>query len=209
MSYLKLNAELRTSKGSNAARKLRHHDLVPAQLYQRDEENVSLQVVAKELDKLVAQAGTSTIITLVIDGKEKNVLIRDYQRHPFKNQFLHVDFLGVNMDEALRVFVPVVLLNRDEIYTQPSVLMQSLEEIEIEALPADIPAHVELDVQKMEYNDTFFVRDLDVVNNDKVQVLTGLDEEVVTLLEPQEEVESDDEEVSAADVKVIGEEDEE
>lgn len=210
MNELKLNAQLRDVKGSGASRQLRRENIVPAQLYQRDKENVNLQVVAKELDKIIAEAGTSTIISLVIDGEDHKVLIRDYQRHPYKNQYLHVDFLGVNLDEKLRVSVPVVLLNRDEIYVQPSVLMQHLEEIEIEALPMDIPSHVELDVQTMEYDDTFYVKDLEVVNDDKVEVLTDLEEAVVTLSEPVEEnLDEEVEDVDAADVEVIGESDEE
>ncbi|WP_103981633.1 50S ribosomal protein L25 [Helcococcus massiliensis] len=210
MNELKLNAQLRDVKGSGASRQLRRENIVPAQLYQRDKENVNLQVVAKELDKIIAEAGTSTIISLVIDGEDHKVLIRDYQRHPYKNQYLHVDFLGVNLDEKLRVSVPVVLLNRDEIYVQPSVLMQHLEEIEIEALPMDIPSQVELDVQTMEYDDTFYVKDLEVVNDDKVEVLTDLEEAVVTLSEPVEEnLDEEVEDVDAADVEVIGESDEE
>ncbi|WP_297376585.1 50S ribosomal protein L25 [uncultured Helcococcus sp.] len=210
MNELKLNAQLRDVKGTGASRQLRRENIVPAQLYQRDKENVNLQVVAKELDKIIVEAGTSTIISLVIDGEDHKVLIRDYQRHPYKNQYLHVDFLGVNLDEKLRVSVPVVLLNRDEIYVQPSVLMQHLEEIEIEALPMDIPSHVELDVQTMEYDDTFYVKDLEVVNNDKVEVLTDLEEAVVTLSEPvEEDLDEEVEDVDAADVEVIGESDEE
>ncbi|MFM1524273.1 MULTISPECIES: 50S ribosomal protein L25 [Helcococcus] len=206
MSTLKLNAELREGKGTAVSRKLRREELVPAQLYQREKENLNLQVVAKELDKIVSEAGTSTIITLVVNGEEKNVLIKDYQRHPFKNQYLHVDFLGVNMNETLRVSVPVVLLNRDEIRVQPSVLMQQLEEVEIETLPKDIPAEFTVDVQNMEYNDVFYVKDLDGINDGKITVLTDLEEVVCTLSEPQEEVLEDDAEVSAADVEVIGEE---
>ncbi|MFM1539183.1 50S ribosomal protein L25 [Helcococcus bovis] len=206
MSTLKLNAELREGKGTAVSRKLRREELVPAQLYQREKENLNLQVVAKELDKIVSEAGTSTIITLVVNGEEKNVLIKDYQRHPFKNQYLHVDFLGVNMNETLRVSVPVVLLNRDEIRVQPSVLMQQLEEVEIETLPKDIPAEFTVDVQNMEYNDVFYVKDLYGINDGKITVLTDLEEVVCTLSEPQEEVLEDDAEVSAADVEVIGEE---
>lgn len=201
-----LNAQLRESKGSNASRKLRHQEIVPAQLYQKGEENLNLQVVEKELDKIVNEAGTSTIIKLIVDGNEHNVLIRDFQKHPFKNQYLHVDFLGVNMNEAIKVSVPVVLLNRDNIALQPSVLLQHLEEIEIETLPKHIPSQVELDVENMQYNDSFSVKDLEIVNDENITVLTNLEEVVVTLQEPQEEVEEDLEEVDPADVEVIGEE---
>lgn len=210
MNELKLNAQIRDVKGTGASRQLRRENIVPAQLYQRDKENVNLQVVAKELDKIIAEAGTSTIISLVIDGEDHKVLIRDYQRHPYKNQYLHVDFLGVNLDEKLRVSVPVVLLNRDDIYVQPSVLMQHLEEIEIEALPMDIPSQAELDVQTMEYDDTFYVKDLELVNDDKIEVLTDLEEAIVTLTEPEEEdLDEEVEDVDAADVEVIGESEEE
>lgn len=210
MSTLKLNAQLREGKGSSVSRQLRHENVVPAQFYQRDKENLNLQVVEKELDKIIATAGTSAIITLDVDGTEHNVLVKDYQKHPFKNQYLHVDFLGVNMDEKLKVTVPVVLLNRDEINKQPSVLMQHIEEIEVEALPANIPGQVELDVKYMEYDDSFYVKDLEVVNDDKVEILTDLEEIIVTLVEPQEEIIPDEvEDVDAADVEVIGESDEE
>lgn len=211
MSEFKLDAELRNSTGSGSSRQLRSENIVPAQLYQRDTENVNLQVVEKDLDKIIQEAGTSTIISLMIDGEEKNVLIREYQKHPFKNQYLHVDFLGVNMDEELRVSIPVVLLNRDSIYVEPSVLIQHLEEIEIETLPKYIPQQLEIDVQNMQYDDSFFVKDLEeIVNNENITVLTDLEEAICTLIEPQEEELDDEvEDVDAADVEVIGEDEEE
>lgn len=210
MSEFKLKAELRDSTGSISSRQLRAGKVVPAQLYQRNQENINLQVEEKDLEKIIETAGTSAIISLMIDGREKNVLIRDYQRHPYKNIYLHVDFLGVNMDEKLKVSVPVVLLNRDDIRKQPSVLMQHIEEIEIETLPTNIPQEVELDVQNMDYGDSFLVSDIEALKDEKITVLTDLEETVCTLVEPQEEVIEDDvEEVDAADVEVIGEEDDE
>ena len=205
MSEFKLKAELRDSTGSISSRQLRAGKVVPAQLYQRNQENINLQVEEKDLEKIIETAGTSAIISLMIDGREKNVLIRDYQRHPYKNIYLHVDFLGVNMDEKLKVSVPVVLLNRDDIRKQPSVLMQHIEEIEIETLPTNIPQEVELDVQNMDYGDSFLVSDIEALKDEKITVLTDLEETVCTLVEPQEEVIEDDvEEVDAADVEVIG-----
>lgn len=206
MSEYILNAELRTLKGSNQARKLRAENIVPGQVYQRDKENLDVQVVEKELEKIIEEAGQSAIIKLMIDGKEHNVLIREYQKHPFKNQFVHVDFLGVNMDEALRVTVPVVLLNRDEIYVQPSVLMQQLEEIEIETLPKYIPQQIEIDVQEMQIGDTILVKDIKELQDDKFVVLTDLEEVVAALHEPQEvNLDEEVEQVDASSVEVIGE----
>lgn len=210
MSEYILSAQIREASGSNASKKLRQKELVPAELYQRGKENISLQIVEKELDKIVNEAGTSAIIKLMVDGEEHNVLIRDFQKHPYKNLYLHVDFLGVNMNEAIKVTVPIVLLNRDNVHVQPSVLLQQLEEVEIETLPKHIPSHVELDVENMEYNDSFLVKDLDINNDENITVLTDPEELIVVLQEPQEEViDEDAEEVDPADVEVIGEKEEE
>lgn len=210
MSEYILSAQIREVSGSNASKKLRQMELVPAQLYQRGKENLSLQVVEKELDKIVNEAGTSAIIKLVVDGEEHNVLIRDFQKHPYKNLYLHVDFLGVNMNEAIKVTVPVVLLNRDNIRLQPSVLLQQLEEVEIETLPKYIPAQVELDVENMEYNDSLLVKDLDIANDENITILTDLEDVIAVLQEPQEEVIDEDvEDFDPADVEVIGEKEEE
>ena len=114
------------------------------------------------------------------------------------------------MDEAIKVTVPIVLLNRDNVRVQPSVLLQQLEEVEIETLPKHIPSHVELDVENMEYNDSFLVKDLDINNDENITVLTDPEELIVVLQEPQEEViDEDAEEVDPADVEVIGEKEEE
>lgn len=210
MNELTLQATVRENVGSNANKKLRREDLIPAVLYQRGEENQLLTLVAKDFDKVIFEAGTSSIITLDIEGTKKKVLIKDFQRHSYKNMYVHVDLLGVNMDEKLKVNVPVVLLNRDDIYLQPSVLIQSLNEIEIECLPSDIPQQVEIDVQNMQYGDTFLVKDLDVAKDENITILTDLEEVVCSLQEPREEEELEDtEEVDAADVEVIGEEDDE
>lgn len=209
MSDLVLNAKVRDTIGSGSNKKIRREELVPAVLYQRGEETKNLTVIAKELDKVVQEAGTSSIVTLDMDGTKKKVLIKDFQRHPFKNMYLHADFLGVNMDEKIKVSIPVVLLNRDEIYVQPSVLNQSLTELELECLPGDIPQQAEIDVQNMQYGDTFTVADLDIVKNEDLTILVDLDELVCSLQEPREEViEEDVEDVDAADVEVIGEDEE-
>ncbi|MDO5026814.1 MAG: 50S ribosomal protein L25 [Tissierellia bacterium] len=209
MSELTLKARVRQEVGSNANRKLRKEELIPAVLYQKGEENQLLTLVAKEFDKVLSEAGTSTIVTLDIEGAKKKVLVKDFQRHSYKNMFVHVDLMGVNMDEKLKVNVPVVLLNRDDIYLQPSILMQALNEVEVECLPSDIPQQAEIDVQNMQYGDTYLVKDLDIASDESITILTDLEEVVCSLQEPREEEVSDDEEVvDAADVEVIGEKEE-
>lgn len=207
MADIKLKANLREGIGSNKSRQLRGDKLIPAIVYGKEQENLVISIFENDLDKAYLEAGTSTIIDLVIDEKSQPVLIRDVQRHPYKNQYTHVDFLMVDMSETLKVTVPVVLDNRDEIRLQPSVLSQHIDEIEIECLPVDLPQTANYDVQDMEYGDQVLVSDLDIFSNDKITFLTDTDELVATLDEPKEETEEEelDLDEEAQDVPTVDE----
>lgn len=211
MTEYKLNATKREGSGKNRVDKLRAAGEIPAVIYQKGEENEMVQVKDLEFAHVYSKAGTSSLVDLAIDGTTKKVLIKEVQRHPYRNEVLHVDFQGVRMDEAVRLMVPVVLLHRDEIRVQPSILLQMIDEIEIECLPGDIPAQAEVDVENMQIGDVITVADLDVAKNDKVNVLIDENEPVASLNEPQEETAAEEEEEStdAADVPVVGEEEKE
>ena len=144
----------------------------------------------------------------MIDGKAYPTIIKEIDRHPFKNQVLHVNFQGIKMDEAIRVEVPSDCLNRDDIKAQPSVFIQTLNTLHIECLPGDLPDVITLDVIDMEIGDQITVADLDIVKDEKITVLTDLDETVCLLTHETEEAEEETEEASAADVPEIGEDSE-
>lgn len=208
MADIKLKANLREGIGSNKSRQLRGEKQIPAVVYGKEKENLIVSVFETALDKAYLEAGTSTIIDLEIDGITQPVLIREVQKHPYKNQYTHVDFLMVDMSETLKVTVQVVLDNRDEIRLQPSVLSQHVDEVEIECLPVDLPQTANYDVQDMQYGDQVLVRDLDIFSNDKITFLTDADELVATLDEPKEESEEDlelDETAEAQDVPTVDE----
>lgn len=207
-----LKVQHRTVTGSNKAKKLRADKLIPGVIYSRGEETRNVSVDARAFLKTYRQAGTSAVIYLDVEGEEAPVLIREVQVDPVKeNEFIHIDFLKLDMKEKIRLNIPVVLLNRDSIQLQPSVLMQLIDEIEVECLPTYIPQTADIDVSDMDFDTPKLVRDTDVANMEDVEVLTDLDEVVCTLSMPSMEEEEDedlDEEVSA-DVPVIGEEEEE
>lgn len=211
MAEYTLNAQVLEVSGKNRVDKLRAEGLIPAVIYQKGAENDMVQVKDLEFAHVYNKAGTSSLVELNMGNEKKTVLIKEVQRHPFRDEVLHIDFQGVRMDEAIRLLVPVVLVNRDEIRVQPSVLLQMLDEVEIECLPGDIPAQAEVDVQNMQIGDVITVADLDVAKNDKVTVLLNEEEPVASLSEPQEEVisEETEEETSAADVPVVGEKEKE
>lgn len=207
MANFKLKADSREKTGSNKSRQLRSGRNIPGVVYGKDKESLNITVYEVDLDKAYSEAGTSAIIDLEINGKTIPVLIRDIQKHPYKNQYVHVDLLMLDMDETLRVFIPVVLENRNDIRLQPSVLNQQIEEVEIECLPMDIPQTAEYDVIDMQYGDQVLVRDLDIFGNDKLEFHTDPDELVAVLNEPEEEEEEieETEDLDAADVPTVEE----
>lgn len=209
MASPKMNIELRTGVGSNKVNKLRAKNLIPGIIYKRGAETLNVQVSESEFRKVYREAGTTSMIDLELDGKTHPVIIKDLQMHPVKNQFVHIDFQELNMDEKIRVLIPINLINRDNIQLQPSVLTQLLNEVEVECLPGDIPTTADVDVMDMDFIDPLFVKDLDIASNEAITILAELDTVVCTLSEPSLEEELDEEleeEMDAADVPVISEE---
>lgn len=213
MADLVLNANNREATGKNKVNKLRAEELIPGVIYAKGEENLNVQFTSRDFDKVLRQAGTSTIITLDVDGDKKDVLIKDYQTHPYKNQYLHVDFQGINQNETIRVSVPVILLGRDDIKIDQSVLVQNIDTIEVECFPRYIPQTAEVDVTEIQIGDNRTVADLDIFGNDDITILAEEDDVICSLQEVQEvEIPEDEEteEADAADVPTVDEtEDEE
>lgn len=213
MSDYKLKVEKRDSIGKNKVDKLRAENLIPGIVYTKGGEPVPVYAVEKELVKMINDAGTSSIIELNIDGSKQMGLFKEIQNHPFKNQVLHFDFYGVNMDETLRISIPVVLENRDNIKVQPSILLQLLDEVEVECLPTNLPSEAVADVSEMQIGDVLTVADTDVYKDENIKVLTNIEEAIASLSEPREEVveeETDEaEEMDAADVPTVDETEEE
>ncbi|MBP2070252.1 MULTISPECIES: 50S ribosomal protein L25 [Anaerococcus] len=205
MADLVLNANKREATGKNKVNKIRQEELIPGVIYAKGEDNLNVQFTAREFDKILRQAGTSTIITLDIDGDKKDVLIKDYQTHPYKNQYLHVDFQAINQNETIRVNVPVILLGRDDLDISDSVLVQNMDNIDVECLPKYIPQTAEVDITDFQIGDNRIVADLDISKNENIIVLAEEDEVVCSLQEVTEEVIPEDEEADAADVPTVDE----
>ena len=208
MADLVLNANNREATGKNKVNKLRAEELIPAVIYAKGEENLNVQVTSRDFDKVLRQAGTSTIITLDIDGENKDVLIKDYQTHPYKNQYLHIDFQAINQNETIRVSVPVVLLGREDLKIDQAVLVQNIDTVDVECLPKYIPQTAEVDISEFEIGDNRTIADLDIFGNENITILAEEDEVICSLQEASEEEIPEDEEaadVDAADVPTVDE----
>ncbi|EGC81767.1 50S ribosomal protein L25 [Anaerococcus prevotii] len=206
MAEIVLQAQKREATGKNKVNKLRNEELVPAVIYAKGEENINVQVTSREFEKVLKKAGTSTIITLDFGDEKKDVLIKAYQNHPFKNIFLHVDFQAINQNETIRVQVPVVLVGRDDIRVEPSVLVQNIDVVEVECLPRYIPQTADVEVSDLQIGDNRTVSDLDIAKVDDITILLEDDEVICSLQEPnEEEIPEEGEEADAAEVPTVDE----
>ena len=207
MAAIKIQVETRTGLGKNKVDKIREGNFVPGVLYGRGEETKHIQVDRRKFEKVYKSAGMSTLIDLELEGSAVPVLIKEVQMHPFRSQYLHVDFQQLNMDEKVKLTIPIILKGRDDIKVQPSILIQQLDEIEIECLPGDIPQTIEVDVRDIDFATPIFISDLEIFHNEDVTIFRDSEDVIANLIEPtmEEESEESDEEIEAGEVPVVGE----
>lgn len=171
MATVSFNATAREKGGKGAARQLRSRGQVPAVLYGRGREPITLTLNARDLDKMLGHIqAESTVIEVTVDGQTAKTLIREIQRHPIKRQILHVDFQALVAGEKVIVSIPIVLIGTAEgVKLEGGVLDQTLRELEIEVDPSSIPDHVELDVTNMMIGDSLHVSDIKVPEGVEIQ----------------------------------------
>jgi large subunit ribosomal protein L25 len=146
-----------TQGNKGASRRLRTAGFIPAIVYGGHAEPKSVQFAHNPI-WLISQHEWfySSILTMDLDGATEKVLLRDMQRHPFKAQIMHLDFLRVSENEAIRVKLPLHFLNQD---TSPAgkikgvVITHELNEIEVSCLPRDLPEFLEVDLGAMKVGD--------------------------------------------------------
>lgn len=203
MSNFNLNVEARTDIGSNKVKKIRVKNIIPGVIYSKGEESKSISMGNIEFLKVFKSAGSSSVIDLGLAGETLPVIVKSVQRHPVSGVITHIDFQKLNMNETIKMTIPIAILNRENIKIQPSVLLQLMNHVEIECLPSYIPHTADVDVSDIDFETPKFVKDLDIAKMDGITMITDLEETVCTLSEPvevEEEVAGD-----SADVPVIGE----
>jgi large subunit ribosomal protein L25 len=151
----KLQLTARAPEGSRATRRLRRAGEVPGVIYGGDGEPSHFAVDARILRNTLAHSGA--ILDVTIDsGQTTPVLVKDVQRHPVRGDIMHVDLLRVNMSETIQTTVVLELLGADDApgVVEGGVLTQETRELNIEALPGDIPDTIQHDVSGLEMNAT-------------------------------------------------------
>ena len=154
--------------------------------------SAAIQVASRDLEATIRRAGRTQLVSLAIVGDEPTtVLVKDWQRHPYKGDLLHVDFYRVAMTETLRMDVPIRLVgDAPAVKSANGTVFQTQATMHVECLPADIPEAIEVDVSGLDEIDaSIFVRDVAAPSG--VTILTGGDEMIVRIMAPtvEEEVE--------------------
>ncbi len=186
---MELAAEKREILGRQV-RALRAQGLIPAELYGHGLENKHLSVSAKDFLKILKEAGENTVVTVAV-GKEKlPTLIHDVMRDPVSDEILNVDFYQVRLDEKIRTKIPVEFIGEaPAVKEKEGILVKSLQEIEVEALPGDLPHDIKVDISALaDIDQSIYVKDLPVSANVRIVVDPETVVATVTAKAAEEEV---------------------
>ena len=160
---VKLEVQARERTGSRESRRLRREGLIPGVLYGRGKAPHVIYVPERELRKaLTGPAGTHAILDVTLDGQKSAhaSILKEAQQDPVRGRLLHVDLQEVRLDEAIQAQVVVELVGEPQGVTEGGVLSQVVREINVEALPLEVPDHLDLDVSGMAIGDTLRLSDL-------------------------------------------------
>jgi large subunit ribosomal protein L25 len=162
MATRELRAQRRTILGKKVAA-LRRAGLTPAHLYGPGLDSAPLQLPTRELEAVLRRVGPATFVQLQVDDEPpRRVLVREVQRHPVTDQPLHVDFFAASLSEPMRTTVPLHFVGTaPAVTTHGATLVHSLDAVEIECLPDQLPARLDVDISGLtEPHAVIHVRDL-------------------------------------------------
>jgi large subunit ribosomal protein L25 len=198
-----LEAQARTVVGKKVGQ-LRRSGLVPVVVYGAKSDPVNLQIPYRALQVTLLKAGGTHLINLNVEGgKSQSVLARSVQRHPIKGEIMHVDFFAVDAKTKIATVVPVHFVGEAPAEkARLGVLLNGVQTLEVEALPADLIDRVDVDLSSLKnVGDSIYVRDLKI--SDKVAILTSGDEMVVRITVQEEQVEETSDAPTSAEPEVM------
>lgn len=172
---IEITANSRKLLGTGANRRLRAQGRLPGVIYGGNGDAQSIELDHKDLYyKLKMEAFHASILSISIDGKKEQVLLRDVQMHPFKQQVLHIDFQRVRQDQKIHVKVPLHFINADiapGVKLSGGMISHVATEIEISCLPKDLPEFITVDLSGMTAGSTLHLSDLILPENVEIPAL--------------------------------------
>jgi large subunit ribosomal protein L25 len=208
MSTMKITAEAREDAGKGAARRLRQAGRIPAVLYGQGRDGLSLSLNAQEISQLLSTPGArTTILELeVMEGatsSKRNILIKEIQEHPYREDILHMDLFEVAMDKEISVMVPIETVGTPEGVTMGGILEMKRRQLEVFCLPGDIPDVITIDISHLDIGDAVHVASVEVPEN--VQIPYDMNFTILTVVGVTEEPEEEEEELEEGEVPEEGE----
>lgn len=188
MTTYELQAEKRTILGKKV-KQLRKKGVVPGNVFGKKTPSVAIQVDHKALVATLKKAGETSLVNVKIAGetKARPVLVAGYAQNPVTGELLHVDFHEVDLNQKTTAMVPVKVVGESEVVKSGNVLVMLKNEIEVEALPTDLPDALEIDITSLtEVGATLHAKDLKV-DRSKVTLSIEDEEPIVTVQEPAKE----------------------
>ncbi len=198
---IKLQVRERERRGSADARRLRKEGFIPGVLYGNGKQPYAICIPERELRRVLTGAsGLHAILDVVLEGQKTThaSILKDYQQDPLRGHISHVDLQEVRLDQPIQASVNVQLIGEPEGVKEGGVLSQVQREINVEALPMEIPEHIDLDVSGMAIGDS--LRLVDLPEREGVKYLDNPEETVLATVtlptrveEPEPEVEEGEE----------------
>ena len=181
MKRYKLNVEKRKILGKQT-KKLRREGILPGNIFGKNIKSTSVQVLLKEFSPIYKEVGSTGLVDLELDGKIIPILIQDLQTD-YKNNVLHANFYQVNLKEKVKSAIPLEMVGEAKAVTEKiGLLMNIISEIEVEALPEDLPEHIQVNIEHLSLvGDQITIADLKIpvgvdVLTDPTQIVSKIDE---------------------------------
>ena len=213
-----LEAKLRNETGKGSARRIRSSGAIPAVIYGREQDTISLTIDSRESKRLFQSVSVeNTIINVKIDNEEEQfeTLVREIQVHPHRDDILHVDFYRIERGVALEVEIPVDFVGNAQGVKEGGVLEILFRELRVKCRPSQIPETIVVDISELEIGSSLKVSDIDV--GDEIELMADPGQAVCMVALPKEEVVEEeellegelDEEAAAGEGEVEGQDGEE
>ncbi len=184
-----LHAEVRDTKGSSEARRVRRKGLVPAVCYGHGIDNVNIAIDPQEFDKLMEQPSElNTVFEVQLDDGEtlEHLMLRDYQVDPVSRFLTHADLVAIDPSQPIRVRIPIETRGEAEGVKVGGRLQFIRRDVEVFAPPTDIPQSVSVDVSHLEPDDAIMANELEYPDN--VEPAHKIDYAVIRIQMPREEI---------------------
>jgi len=205
---IELQAEKRAEVGTRSVRSLRNSGYIPAIIYGKEFDPLSLKVEYKNFKEAYKEAGSSTMIDLKVGEDTFSVIIQGVDESPLSGKYLHADFYKVRLDLKITVHIPLNFIGESlAVKDSDGILNRTISEVEVYALPQDLPPQIDVDITALEtIGDSLTIKDLKVASG--VEIQAEEDEVIATVVAPEEEKE-EEVETTVEDVDVISKEGEE